>query len=129
MRRQQRVAKRIRQAEEAREELRKHVVMAHREPFLERAGLIVLARFRHAPEPALLQETKLVVVVEDRAPSARDAEVLEQEIARKNVAARKILDLELAVGVTSRITSIQEFATGDTLGYNRTFTAKRRTPG
>jgi len=42
-------------------------------------------------------------------------------------AARKIIDLELAVGVTSRITSIQEFAPGDTLGYNRTFTAQRRT--
>jgi Alr-MurF fusion protein len=42
-------------------------------------------------------------------------------------AARKMIDLELAVGLTSRITSIQEFAPGDTLGYNRTFTAKRRT--
>jgi alanine racemase len=42
-------------------------------------------------------------------------------------AARKVIDLELAVGLTSRITSIQEFAPGDTLGYNRTFTAKRRT--
>jgi Alr-MurF fusion protein len=42
-------------------------------------------------------------------------------------AARKIIDLELAIGVTSRITSIQEFSSGDTLGYNRTFTAKRRT--
>jgi Alr-MurF fusion protein len=42
-------------------------------------------------------------------------------------AARKMIDLELAVGLTSRITSIQEFAAGDTLGYNRTFTAKRRT--
>jgi len=42
-------------------------------------------------------------------------------------AACKIIDLELAVGVTSRITSIQEFAPGDTLGYNRTFTAQRRT--
>jgi Alr-MurF fusion protein len=42
-------------------------------------------------------------------------------------AASKIIDLELAVGVTSRITSIQEFSPGDTLGYNRTFTAKRRT--
>jgi Alr-MurF fusion protein len=42
-------------------------------------------------------------------------------------AARKMMDLELAVGLTSRITSIQEFAPGDTLGYNRTFTAKRRT--
>jgi alanine racemase len=42
-------------------------------------------------------------------------------------AARKLIDLELAVGVTSRITSIQAFAPGDTLGYNRTFTAKRRT--
>ena len=42
-------------------------------------------------------------------------------------AARHLIDLELAVGVTSRITSIQEFAAGDTLGYNRTFTAKRRT--
>ena len=42
-------------------------------------------------------------------------------------AARKMIDLELAVGLTSRITSIQEFAPGDTLGYNRTFTATRRT--
>ncbi|MFL6390017.1 MAG: alanine racemase [Terriglobales bacterium] len=42
-------------------------------------------------------------------------------------AARKMIDLELAVGLTSRITSIQEFSVGDTLGYNRTFTAKRRT--
>ena len=42
-------------------------------------------------------------------------------------AARKMIDLELAVGLTSRITSIQEFAPGDTLGYNRTFIAKRRT--
>jgi len=42
-------------------------------------------------------------------------------------AARKMIELELAVGLTSRITSIQEFAAGDTLGYNRTFTAQRRT--
>jgi alanine racemase len=42
-------------------------------------------------------------------------------------AAKQIMDLELAVGVTSRITSIQEFDPGDTLGYNRTFTAKRKT--
>jgi alanine racemase len=42
-------------------------------------------------------------------------------------ASRQVMDLELAVGVTSRITSIQEFSPGDTLGYNRTFTAKRLT--
>ncbi|HEY1525740.1 MAG TPA: alanine racemase [Candidatus Angelobacter sp.] len=42
-------------------------------------------------------------------------------------AAHKVMDLELAVGLTSRITSIQEFSPGDTLGYNRTFTATRRT--
>ena len=42
-------------------------------------------------------------------------------------ASRREMDLELAVGLTSRITSIQEFAPGDTLGYNRTFTATRRT--
>ncbi len=42
-------------------------------------------------------------------------------------AARELIDLELALGLTSRITSIQEFSPGDTLGYNRTFTAKRRT--
>lgn len=41
--------------------------------------------------------------------------------------AQKALELELAVGVTSRITSIQEYQPGATLGYNRTFTAKRRT--
>jgi alanine racemase len=39
---------------------------------------------------------------------------------------RKELDLELAIGVTSRITSIQEFAPGATLGYSRTYTATRR---
>src|SRR5580765_7092316 len=42
-------------------------------------------------------------------------------------ASRREMDLELAVGLTSRITSIQEFAAGDSLGYNRTFTAQRRT--
>ncbi|HZD94374.1 MAG TPA: alanine racemase, partial [Candidatus Sulfotelmatobacter sp.] len=42
-------------------------------------------------------------------------------------ASRQMMDLELAVGLTSRIASIQEFAAGETLGYNRTFTAKRRT--
>jgi len=42
-------------------------------------------------------------------------------------ASRHGLDLELAVGVTSRIASVQEFAPGETLGYNRTFTAKRKT--
>ncbi len=42
-------------------------------------------------------------------------------------ASRQVMDLELAVGLTSRIASIQEFAPGETLGYNRTFTAKRQT--
>lgn len=40
---------------------------------------------------------------------------------------RKGIDLELAIGLTSRITSIQEFAPGETLGYGRTYTATRRT--
>jgi alanine racemase len=39
-------------------------------------------------------------------------------------AVRDALELELAVGVTSRIASIQRFGPGDSLGYNRTFTAK-----
>ncbi|HEY2736813.1 MAG TPA: alanine racemase C-terminal domain-containing protein, partial [Thermoanaerobaculia bacterium] len=34
------------------------------------------------------------------------------------------MELELAVGVTSRIASIQRFGAGDSLGYNRTFTAQ-----
>jgi len=38
-----------------------------------------------------------------------------------------VMDLELAVGLTSRIASVQEFAPGETLGYNRSFTAQRRT--
>ncbi|HMC29373.1 MAG TPA: alanine racemase, partial [Candidatus Angelobacter sp.] len=42
-------------------------------------------------------------------------------------ASRRGMDLEMAVGLTSRIASIQEFAPGETLGYNRTFTAKRKT--
>jgi alanine racemase len=36
------------------------------------------------------------------------------------------LNLELAIGVTSRISSVQEFPIGSTLGYNRTFTATRK---
>ncbi|HWX53477.1 MAG TPA: alanine racemase [Verrucomicrobiae bacterium] len=42
-------------------------------------------------------------------------------------ATRKAMDLELAIGVTSRVTSIQEYAAGATLGYNRTYTARRKT--
>ena len=37
------------------------------------------------------------------------------------------VQLELAIGVTSRITSVQNFAPGDTLGYGRTFKATRKT--
>jgi alanine racemase len=40
-------------------------------------------------------------------------------------AAEQAMELELAVGVTSRITSIQEYPPGATLGYNRTYTAQR----
>jgi Alr-MurF fusion protein len=42
-------------------------------------------------------------------------------------ASQRGLELELAVGVTSRIASLQEFSSGETLGYNRTFIAKRKT--
>ena len=42
-------------------------------------------------------------------------------------ASQQIMGLELAVGVTSRIASIQQFAPGETLGYNRTFTTQRAT--
>lgn len=41
-------------------------------------------------------------------------------------AVSKALNLELAIGLTSRITSIQEFAPGETLGYGRTYKATRR---
>ena len=40
-------------------------------------------------------------------------------------AVQKALELELAIGVTSRIASVQEHTAGSTLGYNRTFTASR----
>jgi alanine racemase/UDP-N-acetylmuramoyl-tripeptide--D-alanyl-D-alanine ligase len=36
------------------------------------------------------------------------------------------MQLELAIGVTSRITSVQSFSPGDTLGYGRTFIATRK---
>ena len=42
-------------------------------------------------------------------------------------AVERAMELELAIGVTSRITSVQEFRPGDTLGYGRTFTATRKT--
>jgi alanine racemase len=41
-------------------------------------------------------------------------------------AVQRAMDLELAIGVTSRITSIHEFAPGATLGYNRTYTATQK---
>jgi alanine racemase len=41
-------------------------------------------------------------------------------------AVQRELNLELAIAVTSRITSVQEFPIGATLGYNRTFTATRK---
>jgi alanine racemase len=41
-------------------------------------------------------------------------------------AVQRELNLELAIAVTSRITSVQEFPAGSTLGYSRTFTATRK---
>jgi alanine racemase len=38
-------------------------------------------------------------------------------------AAAQAMELELAVGVTSRISSIQQFEPGDTLGYGRSYKA------
>jgi len=40
-------------------------------------------------------------------------------------ASQRAMELELAVGVTSRITTIQHFAEGDTLGYGRSYKATR----
>jgi len=40
-------------------------------------------------------------------------------------AAQQAMELELAVGVTSRISSIQQFEPGDTLGYGRSYKATR----
>jgi alanine racemase len=60
-------------------------------------------------------------------PWEADQREADQREVDQPKAGRQQLDLELAIGLTSRITSIQEFAPGDTLGYNRTFTAKRRT--
>ncbi len=42
-------------------------------------------------------------------------------------AVQQTMELELAIGVTSRITSVQAFSPGDSLGYGRTFTATRKT--
>jgi alanine racemase len=41
-------------------------------------------------------------------------------------AVESAMQLELAIGVTSRITSVQSFSPGDTLGYGRTFIATRK---
>jgi Alr-MurF fusion protein len=43
-----------------------------------------------------------------------------------SAAVQGAMELELAIGVTSRITSTQEFAGGESLGYSRTYTAPRR---
>jgi alanine racemase len=41
-----------------------------------------------------------------------------------SAAVQRAMDLQLAVGVTSRIASIREVAAGETIGYNATFTAR-----
>jgi alanine racemase len=43
-----------------------------------------------------------------------------------SAAVEQEMELELAIGVTSRITSMNEFASGETLGYNRAYTAKSK---
>ncbi|HLJ30538.1 MAG TPA: alanine racemase [Candidatus Angelobacter sp.] len=41
-------------------------------------------------------------------------------------AVKEAINLDLAIGLTSRITSIQEYSPGDTFGYSRTYTATRK---
>src|SRR5690606_22653327 len=83
-------AQRRGQAEEAREQRREHIRGAGIEPVLQRPRLVLIARFGQLAELHLLQQAELVEVVEQRAAMARDAEVLQQQVARENAAARQV---------------------------------------
>jgi hypothetical protein len=75
-----------------RELLGEHVVVRHGEPRLECQLVVDRARRRQVAEAALRQRRQLVVVVEDHPAMAADAEVLEQQIAGKDVRGREIAD-------------------------------------
>ena len=71
--------------EERRELLGKHVARTDRVPHVARHLVEAGRRRRNAPEMAVGQVLDLVVVVEDDAAVARDAEVLEQQVAGEDV--------------------------------------------
>ena len=78
--------------EERQELLREDVVLPHEEPRLSRHLLLVVARLRHFAEAAVGEHGQLVVVVEDDPAVARHAEVLEEHVAREDVASGEVAD-------------------------------------
>src|SRR5262249_46600229 len=68
-----------------RELFRKNILRSDRVPYLVRHFVISRRRWRNAPETAIGEIFDLVVVVEHYAPEARDAKILEQQVAGEYV--------------------------------------------
>ncbi len=81
-----------RQAEEARELGREHIVPGGVEPGAGLHFFFVVAWLRHMPEPAVGDQAQLVVVVEHRPAVARHAEILQQQVAGEDIAQRQVAD-------------------------------------
>ena len=81
-----------REGHEGRELLGEHVPVADREPRLGAHFVLRLVGIGYHPEPALLQQGQLVVVVEHDGPVAGHPEVLGEQVARPNVGGGQILD-------------------------------------
>ena len=74
------------------EGLRKHVVVGDVEPGLAAHLVFRMDRLRQVAEAAVGDLAKLVVVVEDHAAVARHAEILEQQVAGKDVGVGEVAD-------------------------------------
>ena len=89
---QQRLALRVVEGEETQERFRKHIALAHVEPGLGAHFVLVALGARQVAEVAVGHAAQLVVIVEDHAAVARDAEVLQQQVAGEDVGIGEIAD-------------------------------------
>ncbi len=80
------------EAEELHERLGEHVVVVDVEPRLGPHLVLLVACLRHVAEAAVGDGAQLVVVVEDHAAVTRDAEVLQQQVARKDIRHGQVAD-------------------------------------
>jgi len=75
-----------RDAEEGQPLLREDVARSAVEPGFRTGFLLLAARLRQIAKHTVGQQADLVVVVENHAPVAGDAKILEQQIAREHIA-------------------------------------------